>query len=121
MRLFYSKKSSKRSVARLKNKVRIRKKVSGTADRPRLAVYRSSAHVYAQIIDDTTGTTIASASSLKEGGKCNKEIAKKIGETVAKAAMSKDISSVVFDRSGYVYHGRIQAVADGAREAGLKF
>ena len=121
MRLFYSKKSSRRSVARLKNKVRIRKKVSGTSERPRLTVFRSSKHVYAQIVDDVSGKTIASASSLKEGGKCNKEIAKKIGEEVAKASMSKDIKSVVFDRSGYVYHGRVQAVADGAREAGLKF
>jgi len=121
MRLFFSKKSSRRSIARLKNKIRVRRKVSGTPERPRLTVFRSSRHVYAQIIDDVTGVTLASASTLKEGGKCNKETAKKIGEEVAKSVMSKNIDSVVFDRAGYVYHGRVQAVADGAREAGLKF
>jgi large subunit ribosomal protein L18 len=102
---------------------RIRKKVRGTAERPRLAVYRSLNHIYAQVIDDRTGTTLATASTtekslgLKTGG--NIEAAKKVGETIAERAQQAGISSVVFDRGGYVYHGRVKALVDATRVAGL--
>ncbi len=112
--------------ARLRRKVRIRKKVNGTAERPRLCVYRSNAHIYAQLVDDTTGATIASASSLalsKSGQECkpNKTGAEVVGREIAKLAKEKNVETVVFDRNGYIYHGRIKALADGAREGGLKF
>lgn len=106
---------------------RVRRKVVGTAERPRLAVFRSLNHIYAQIIDDAQGVTLASASTLDEqvktliAGKSKSEQAKIVGETVAKRAMEKNITEVVFDRGGYIYIGRVQALADGAREAGLKF
>ena len=102
---------------------RIRKKVSGTAERPRLAVFRSVNHIYAQVIDDKTGTTLATASttekalSLKTGG--NIEAAKTVGKTIAERAQKAGISTVVFDRGGYVYHGRVKALLDATREAGL--
>ena len=102
---------------------RIRKKVSGTAERPRLAVFRSVSHIYAQIIDDKTGTTLASASTtekalgLKTGG--NIEAAKSVGKAIAERAGKAGISSVVYDRGGYVYHGRVKALIDATREAGL--
>ena len=110
--------------ARLKRHARVRAKISGTAERPRLNVFRSSKHIYAQIIDDVTGTTLASASTMDKdftsyGG--NIEAAKAVGNAVAKAALAKGITTVVFDRGGYIYTGRVAAVADGAREAGLKF
>jgi len=100
---------------------RIRRKLSGTAERPRLNVYRSLNHIYAQLIDDQTGTTLASASSikLKTGG--NVAAAKEIGKAVAEAGVEKGIKKVVFDRGGFLYHGRIKALADAAREAGLDF
>ena len=102
---------------------RIREKLSGTEQRPRLNVYRSLNHIYAQVIDDATGTTLASASSisskLKAGG--NVSAAKEIGKLVAERAQEKGIKKVVFDRGGYLYHGRIKALADAAREAGLDF
>lgn len=105
--------------------LRVRKKVSGTAERPRLCVYRSEKNIYAQIIDDVAGVTIVSASSLDKdfAGKAgsNKESAKLVGELVAKKAIEKGIKNVVFDRGGYIYHGRIQELAEGAREAGLEF
>jgi large subunit ribosomal protein L18 len=109
---------------RLKRKVRVRKKVFGTPERPRLSVFRSARHMYAQVIDDVAGVTLASASTVlekssSEGGKV--AAAKAVGASLAKACLSKDISAVVFDRNGYRYHGRVQAVADAAREAGLKF
>jgi len=110
--------------ARLKRHTRVRGKISGTAERPRLNVFRSSKHIYAQIIDDVKGVTLASASSLDkafEGNGGNVEGAKKVGEMIAKNAAAKGISEVVFDRGGYLYHGRVQALAEGAREAGLKF
>jgi large subunit ribosomal protein L18 len=111
--------------SRLKRHERVRKIISGTPERPRLSVYKSLNHIYAQIIDDVHGVTIASASSLEKefGQDCggNKEAAKKIGQTVAKKALEKGIKSVVFDRSGYGYHGRIQELAEGAREGGLEF
>jgi len=112
--------------ARMRRKIRIRKKVSGTAERPRLCVYRSNAHIYAQLVDDLTGSTIASASSLafvKSGQdvKPNKSGAEAVGREIAKLAKEKNVETVVFDRNGYLYHGRIKALADGAREGGLKF
>ena len=110
--------------ARLKRHIRVRAKISGTAERPRLCVYRSLQNIYVQIIDDTCGKTLVSASSVeKDFGKAggNKEDAKKVGELAAKRALEKGITEVVFDRGGYVYHGRVAALADGAREAGLKF
>ncbi len=118
----------KNTVERLKKKqVRIRKKIKGTPERPRLAVFRSSKNAYAQIIDDLNGKTLVSSSSiektLKEELKSKKpiEIYKSIGVAVAKKAIEKNITQVVFDRSGYLYHGRVKALAEGAREGGLKF
>ena len=109
---------------RLKRHKRLRAKISGTATCPRLAVYRSEKNIYAQIIDDTKGVTLVSASTLEaafEGNGGNKDAAAKIGETIAKRAVEKGIENVVFDRGGYLYHGRVQALADAARQAGLKF
>jgi large subunit ribosomal protein L18 len=103
---------------------RIRRKLSGTAERPRLAVFRSVAHIYAQVIDDAQGQTLVSASSVDKTGKTkggNVAAAKAIGKLVAERAKEKGIKSVVFDRGGYQYHGRIKALADAAREAGLEF
>lgn len=110
--------------ARLKRHKRVRGKISGTAERPRLNVFRSSNHIYAQIIDDVTGTTLVAASSAEKsftGNGGNKEAAKKVGETIAKRAKDKGIENVVFDRGGYLYHGRVAELAEGAREGGLKF
>lgn len=111
---------------RVKRKIRIRKRLSGTSERPRLVVFRSNLHIYAQIIDDMTGSTLAQASTLtlsKNGEKvaCNKAGAEKVGKEVARIAKDKNITKVVFDRNGYLYHGRIKAIADGAREGGLEF
>ena len=117
-------KKDDRKKARVKRHLRVRKKISGTTERPRLAVYRSEKNIYAQIIDDINGTTLVSASSLDKefnGLGSNKEAAKVVGETIAKRAIEKGIKEVVFDRGGYVYHGRIQNLAEGAREAGLQF
>ena len=113
--------------ARKKRHLRVRKKISGTPARPRLSVFRSSKHIYAQLIDDISGRTLASASTvdkelagqLKNGG--NVEAARKVGELIAKRAKEKGIEAVVFDRGGYLYHGRIKALADAAREGGLQF
>ena len=110
--------------ARLKRHIRIRSKISGTADRPRLAVYRSNANISAQIIDDVKGITLVSASTLEkdfEGIGSNKAAAKKVGLMIAERANAKGITDVVFDRGGYLYHGRVSELADGAREGGLKF
>lgn len=109
---------------RLKRHRRVRKNISGTAERPRLNVFRSLNHIYAQIIDDTTGVTLVSASSMEKdfngyGG--NIEAAKTVGKKVAEKAVAAGIKSVVFDRGGYVYHGRVAALAEGAREGGLDF
>jgi large subunit ribosomal protein L18 len=112
---------------RARRKLRIRKKIRGTADRPRLVVFRSNQHIYVQIIDDVHGTTLASASTLAEakGGekkmKPTKESAAAIGKSLAEKAKALSIAAVVFDRNGYKYHGRIKALADGAREGGLTF
>lgn len=102
---------------------RVRKKVSGTTQRPRLAVFRSLKHITAQIIDDTSGTTLVAASSMEKDLKAagNAEGAKKVGEALAKRAKAKGIASVVFDRGGFRYHGRVASLADGAREGGLEF
>ena len=113
-----------KNAARLKRHQRVRAKISGTVERPRLCVFRSNKNISAQIIDDTAGATLVSASSLEasfEGNGGNKEGAKKVGEALGKRALEKGIETVVFDRSGYLYHGRVQELADGAREAGLKF
>ena len=122
IRIKLKNKTASKVTKRIKNKARIRKKLEGTSERPRLAVFRSSKHIYAQIIDDNSGKTLVSYSTL-EGNltKKNLGIAKQVGQEVAKRALSKNIKNVVFDRSGYVFHGRIKAVADGAREAGLSF
>ena len=109
---------------RLKRHKRVRAKISGTAAKPRLSVYRSNANITAQIIDDTKGVTLVSASTLEasfEGIGSNKEAAKKIGLIVAERAIKMGITEVVFDRGGYIYHGRVSELADGAREGGLKF
>ena len=113
-----------REEARKNRKTRIRKKVNGSPERPRLVVYRSTKHIYAQIIDDLAGATLASASTLSLEGdntRLTVENAKLVGKKVAEEAIKKSITSVVFDRNGFVYHGRIKAVADGAREGGLNF
>lgn len=110
--------------ARVRRHQRVRAKISGTADCPRLNVFRSLNNIYAQIIDDTKGATLVSASTLDkefEGATGNCEAAKKVGLLVAKRALEKGIENVVFDRGGYLYHGRIKELADGAREGGLKF
>ncbi len=110
--------------ARLKRHVRVRSKISGTPERPRLNVFRSSKHIYAQLIDDVNGVTLVSASTMEKdfteyGG--NKEAAKKVGQAIGARALEKGIQEVVFDRGGYIYQGRIKELADGARESGLKF
>ena len=113
-----------KNTARLKRHARVRKKISGTAARPRLNVFRSTKYIYAQLIDDVAGVTLASASSMEkgfEGFGGNKEAAKKVGMAIARKAQEKGISEIVFDRSGYIYHGRVKELAEGAREGGLKF
>jgi len=109
---------------RLMRHKRVRSKISGTPERPRLDVFRSGSNIYAQLIDDVSMTTLCAASSIEkdfEGTGGNKEGAKKVGLKIAERAKTKGIESVVFDRGGYVYHGRIKELADGAREGGLKF
>ena len=110
--------------ARIKRHKRVRGKISGTAERPRLNVFRSNTNIYAQLIDDVKGVTHAAASSLDKeisGNGGNKEAAKEVGKLLAKKATDKGIAEVVFDRGGYVYHGRVKELAEGAREGGLKF
>ena len=110
--------------ARQKRHGRVRNKVSGTAARPRLNVFRSAKHIYAQLIDDVAGTTLAAASTMEkgfDGTGGNKEAAKKVGQQIAQAAKAKGIEEVVFDRGGYLFHGRVKELAEGAREGGLKF
>lgn len=123
MRLSTSKHSSVKEVARQKKKMRIRRRVKGTDERPRLCVFRSAKHIYVQVIDDASGKTLVAASTLDVDGvkNANKDSAKAIGQEIAKRALGKNIKTVVFDRNGYLYHGRVQALADGAREAGLNF
>lgn len=115
---------SGRNDARLKRHKRVRSKISGTSGCPRLNVFRSASNIYAQLIDDVAGVTLASASSLDkeiEGYGGNKEAAKKVGQLIARCAAEKGISTVVFDRGGYIFHGRVKELAEGAREGGLKF
>jgi len=109
---------------RKKRHKRVRAKVSGTPERPRLNVFRSSKHIYAQVIDDTNGVTLCSASSVEkdfDGAGSNKDAARKVGKVVAERAVKKGIETVVFDRGGYIYHGRVKELAEAAREGGLKF
>ena len=114
-----------RNKLRQKKHRSIRKKIVGTAERPRLAVYRSLQNIFVQVIDDTTGNTLVSASTIEKSAKIengsNIEAAKKVGESIAKKALDKGITTVVFDRAGYIYTGRVKALADAAREAGLQF
>ena len=116
-----------RSEIRVKKHVRLRNRFSGTAERPRLAVFRSNNHMYAQIIDDTVGNTLVSASTLQKDVKANLEktnnvdAAAYLGKVIAEKALEKGIKDVVFDRGGFIYHGKVQALADAAREAGLDF
>lgn len=114
-----------RKEARASRKARIRGKISGTTTRPRLAVFRSNKHIEAQLIDDIQGVTLVSASTYEKGNKfengSNVEAAKLVGKTIAERAVAKNITEVVFDRGGFVYHGRVAALAEAAREAGLKF
>jgi len=119
--------SEKSRIARKRRHTRVRARISGTADRPRLNVFRSLGHIYAQVIDDTAGHTLASASTIdrdlrdKVEGKNKSEAAKLVGELIAQRAQQAGVKTVVFDRGGYRYHGRVKALADGAREGGLKF
>lgn len=116
-----------KNAERKRRHVRVRKTITGTAERPRLSVYRSTNHIYAQLIDDTKGVTLASASTLEKAvkaeiaGMTKRDAAKVVGKIAAERAKEKGIEAVVFDRGGYLYTGRVQALADGAREAGLKF
>lgn len=122
MKLKFRKHTAEREVNRQKKKIRIRKTVKGTDERPRLCVFRSNKHVYAQVINDVTGQTLVSTSSLKLSEKVTGvDMAKKIGQEIAKVAIQKNIKDVVFDRNGYIYHGQVKALAEGAREGGLNF
>ena len=120
-------KSIEKNKVRLRKHVRVRKKISGTPETPRLCVFRSSKHIYAQIIDDVSSTTLVAASTLDEAlkGKVkrtgNREAAKEVGKLIGSKALEKGIKKVVFDRGGYLYHGRVKELADGVREAGLEF
>ena len=117
-------KKTDRKFERTRRHIRVRRKISGTADRPRLCVYRSNTNIYAQIIDDVAGNTLAQASTLDKEVKvkhANKEAAKEVGTLIAKRATEKNIKSVVFDRSGYIYHGVVKELAEAAREGGLTF
>ena len=119
--------SNQKVAGRLRRKRSIRKRISGNAERPRLSVFRTSMHMYAQVIDDDTGVTLAAASTLspevrtQREGKKKSELAALVGQLVAQKCQAKYITKVVFDRNGFIYHGRIKAVADGAREGGLDF
>ena len=115
---------SEKVAARVRRKVSIRKKIEGTPERPRLTVFRSAKHIYVQAVDDTTNTVLAAASDIEDGfaaeGK-KKDKAKAVGQALAKKLLAKNISTCIFDRNGFIYHGRVSAVADGARAGGLKF
>jgi large subunit ribosomal protein L18 len=119
--------SNQKVAGRLRRKRSIRKRITGTAERPRLSVFRTSMHMYAQVIDDDTGITLAAASTLspevrtQREGKKKSELATLVGQLVAQKCQAKNITKVVFDRNGFIYHGRVKAVAEGAREGGLDF
>ena len=122
MKLRVAKHTATKTANRLKKKIRIRKTVKGTSERPRLCVYRSAKHIYAQVINDDAQKTILTVSSLSlESKATGKELAKAVGKAVAEATLKKGINTVVFDRNGFIYHGRVQSLADGAREGGLNF
>ncbi|MEY4577702.1 MAG: hypothetical protein RL701_2405 [Pseudomonadota bacterium] len=113
-----------RLAGRARRKLRIRKKITGTTERPRLSVFRSNKQIYAQVVDDAQGSTLATATSLKleRADDANKsKVAEQVGEAIAQVCLSKGIKQVVFDRNGYIYHGRVKALADGARKGGLEF
>lgn len=118
---------AQKKVARLKRQTRVRKKVTGSPQRPRLNVFKSARHIYAQVIDDTTGTTLVAASTVMGDVSSelsytgNMDAAAKVGAAIAKAALAKEITQVVFDRNGFLYHGRVKALAEAARENGLSF
>jgi large subunit ribosomal protein L18 len=118
---------NKKQAGRLRRKRSIRKRISGTGERPRLSVFRSNKHIYCQVIDDDSGVTLASVSSQTEtvkaaaDGKDKTELASLVGQAIAERCKEKNIGTVVFDRNGFIYHGRVKAVAEGAREGGLKF
>lgn len=118
-------KKNPKAASRARRKISIRKRLHGTSERPRLSVFRSVKHVYAQVVDDTSGRTLASASSVEKVLRAKKmkkaELAKAVGELLAERCKQKSLLSVVFDRNGFLYHGRVKAVAEGAREKGLKF
>lgn len=120
-------KTNHRATARLRRRQHIRKKVRGTADRPRLSVFRSARHIYAQVIDDVSGVTLAAASTLSgelkghDGHTGNRDASAAVGALVAAKALAAGVSTVTFDRNGYLFHGRVKSLADAAREAGLKF
>ena len=119
--------SKERRLARKKRQVRVRKKITGSIERPRLCIFRSSKHIYAQIIEDVSGKTLVTASTVAKGAadsvkySGNVEAAKLVGKQIAEKALAQDIKQVVFDRNGFLYHGRVKALADAAREAGLTF
>jgi large subunit ribosomal protein L18 len=119
--------AKERRESRKKRQVRVRRKITGSQERPRLCVFRSARHIYAQIIEDVTGTTLVAVSTVSKDvggdlqGSGNVEAAKLIGKTIAERALAKNITQVVFDRNGFLYHGRVKALADAAREAGLSF
>jgi len=119
--------SKERRLARKKRQVRVRRKITGSTERPRLCVFRSSKHIYAQIIEDVSGKTLVTASTVAKGAadsvkySGNVEAAKMVGKQIAEKALAQDIKQVVFDRNGFLYHGRVKALADAAREAGLTF
>ncbi|PIT99734.1 MAG: 50S ribosomal protein L18 [Bdellovibrionales bacterium CG10_big_fil_rev_8_21_14_0_10_45_34] len=124
MRVTFKKRTSVKETSRLKKRLRIRKKVTGTAERPRLTIFRSTTQLTTQLIDDTAGKTLAAASTSKLAGvksKKNKEAARELGKTIAKLAVGKNIKAVVFDRSGLLYHGKVKEFAESARESGLEF
>ena len=122
IRVKFKKRQPLKARKRLRNKARIRKKIFGTKEIPRLNVFRSGKHIYAQIIDDSSQTTLQTCSSLSLKEKNSSlNVAKKVGETIGKQAVDKKIKQVVFDRGGFIYHGRVKALAEGARSSGLKF
>jgi large subunit ribosomal protein L18 len=122
MKLFLKKNTSSKVNGRLKKKLRIRKKVHGSAERPRLCIFKSAKHIYASLIDDVSGKTLMSVSSLSVEDKLNGvDMAKKVGVELAKKALNEKVDAVVFDRNGFIYHGRVKSLADGAREGGLNF
>ena len=123
MAIKYRNQTDPKRISRFKKKMRVRKDVTGSTERPRLSVFKSTSHLYAQLIDDSAGRTLVAASTIEKevNGRSNKDGAKKLGSVLAKRALAKNIANVVFDRNGYRYHGKIKEIADAAREAGLKF